>query len=247
MDKVNPAKVETERKIGMTIHKAWIGLTSVLWMSSTLLTGCMEKQPVLSVEKPPQAVTEPALPTPTPSASTLPVTKEPEATAEQPHDKVTLASTETPPKTEQGVTGEASKPSKPKIDISEPYTQAKPTLLGLTLKTSSATVEEKFGKPKEQFVMDEEADPITVYDYKDFLIGFSTEKKVEFIDVRSKELDPGLGGLRLGGTVSEVQEALGKPHSTTGLVITYKASGAILKLDLDPKTQTVNSIKLFAE
>ncbi|MCZ8514376.1 DUF4309 domain-containing protein [Paenibacillus filicis] len=137
--------------------------------------------------------------------------------------------------------------NKPKIDIKSPYTEAKPTLLGLSLKTDAAEIRSKFGKPKDQFTMDEDADPLTVYDYGDFLVGFNTKNQLQFIDVRSPDLDPGLGGLKLGDPAGEVSKALGKPDSNTTLVMTYKASGAVLKLDIDPKTQKVNSIKLFAE
>lgn len=234
----------------MTITSKWIGFLSVLWISSVLITGCKEKPTAQIAEKQPPTVSEQEIQpvTTAPEEAPAPLTVTDTEIPANPSDKVTLASTETqvmPPPQEPAPPVKAS--PKPKVDIHEPFTQAKPTLLGLTLRTSAAVIEQRFGKPKEQFIMDEDADPITVYDYTDFLVGFNASKQLQFIDVRSADLDPGLGGLRLGGTLNEVTQALGKPHNSTGLVITYKASGAILKLDLDPKTKQVNSIKLFAE
>ncbi|NHN31202.1 DUF4309 domain-containing protein [Paenibacillus sp. S3N08] len=162
-----------------------------------------------------------------------------------PSDKVSLASVEPAPKQDPVISEVKPAPSKPKIDIRDSYNQAKPTLIGLTLNTSMDKVVATFGKPKEQFIMDEENDPITVYDYTDFLIGFNKQKQLRFIDIRSAEINPGLNGLKLGQSTSKVYEALGKPDSNTSFVFTYNSTGAVLKLDVDPKTDKVNSIKLF--
>lgn len=134
-----------------------------------------------------------------------------------------------------------------KISDKLPFTQSNPTLLGLTVKSSVDEVKANFGKPNGQFIMDDNTDPITVYDYTRFLIGFDKKNQLRFIEIRSTDMETGLNGLKLGDPLAEVYKSLGKPDVNTNLVLTYKASGATLKIDLDPKTQTVNSIKLFAE
>lgn len=164
-----------------------------------------------------------------------------------PNDKVSLASAETGANNSD--TGESAKPAatKPKIDIQVPFNEAKPTLLGLNLKSSPQEATAKYGKPKKEFQMDDDSDPITVYDYTDFLIGYNSHNQLQFIDIRSEDINAGLNGLRLGQSTSDVFKALGKPDSNTSYVLTYKSAGAILKLDIDPKTDKVNSIKLFAD
>lgn len=164
-----------------------------------------------------------------------------------PNDKVSLASVDSAPKIEEEAAPAKPANTKPKIDIKDPYDQAKPTLLGLTLKSSPDTVTSKYGKAKEQFKMEDEEDPITVYDYTDFLVGFNKQEQLQFIDIRSSDINPGLNGLKLGQTTADVFKALGKPDSNTSYVLTYKSKGAVLKLDIDPKSDKVNSIKLFAE
>jgi hypothetical protein len=189
--------------------------------------------PVAAAEtpnKPPEAVQ-----TPSPSAAEV-----------TPDDKVSLASAENPNNPDPVQNEVKPVPTKLKIDIRDPYNQAKPTLLGLNLKTSVDIVTGRYGKPKDQFMMDEDSDPITVYDYSDFLVGFNNKSQLQFIDIRSIDINPGLNGLKLGQSTGDVFKALGKPDSNTSFVLTYKSAGAVLKLDVDPKTDKVNSIKLFA-
>ncbi|TDF95897.1 DUF4309 domain-containing protein [Paenibacillus piri] len=176
----------------------------------------------------------------------IPAEKEPAAV--NPNDKVSLASAphDNTPEDAAAADGKPAQPAKPKIDIQDPFNQAKPTLLGLTLKSTVETVTAKYGKPKEQFVMDDDSDPITVYDYTDFLVGFNKSNLLQFIDIRSSEINPGLNGLKLGQSTNDAYKALGKPDSNTSFVLTYKSTGAVLKLDIDPKSDKVNSIKLFA-
>jgi hypothetical protein len=196
--------------------------------------------PSLAVVEPPAA----AEPTVNPAAA-LQTATPPAVEVSTNDDKVSLASVEPTAKPEPAPSEVKPAPSKPKIDIRDPYNQAKPTLLGLTLNSPKDNVTARYGKPKEQFTMDEDNDPITVYDYTDFLVGFNKKNQLQFIDIRSADINPGLNGLKLGQSTSSVYEALGKPDSNTSFVLTYKSAGAVLKLDVNPKTNKVNSIKLF--
>ncbi|WP_159887179.1 DUF4309 domain-containing protein [Paenibacillus puerhi] len=239
----------------MKRKRSFIGFLSVVICVTVFAVGCQSKQPAVA------PVAEPIIPQDQPPVVATPVNP-PESDTESvdssvpapatplpSSEKVSLASadTETKNATEPDSPKGKTPSSKPKIEIENPYTQAKPTLLGLTLKTNTSEILNKFGKPKDEFVMDEDADPMIVYDYGDFLIGFNSKKEVHFIDVRSADVDPGLNGLKLGDPVTAVNKALGKPTANSNYVITYKATGAMLKLDIDPKTQKINSIKLFAD
>lgn len=239
----------------MKRKKAFIGFLSVVICLAAVAVGCQSKPAAVESPKQPVQQEQPTVST-APQTQTSSGPQEAEHTVPAPatplpnNEKVSLASAEgkaeqpsaTPGSGKSGAAG-----TKPKIEIESPYTQAKPTLLGLSLKTNASVILSKFGKPKDEFVMDDDADPMTVYDYDDFLIGFNTKQELHFIDVRSSDVDPGLNGLRLGDPAADINKALGKPTQSSSYVMTYKASGAILKLDIDPKTQKVNSIKLFAE
>ena len=144
-------------------------------------------------------------------------------------------------------TAATGKPAKPKVDAKDVYKQEKPSLMGLTLGADKETVLARFGKAKNQFVMDEDAEPIAVYEYADFSVGFNSSHTLEFVDVHSAEIDPGLGGLRLGQKAEEAISVLGKPNASSKYVLAYKAQRTVLKLDMDPKENTIQSIKLFRD
>jgi hypothetical protein len=136
---------------------------------------------------------------------------------------------------------------KPKVDASDAYNLEKPTLMGLKLGADKDSVLGRFSKAKDQFIMDEDTDAVTVYEYTDFSIGFNKQNKLEFVDVHTSDIDPGLRGLRLGEKSADAIAALGKPDSNTTYVLAYKAQGTVLKLDIDPTNDTIQSIKLFAD
>ncbi|WP_426452395.1 DUF4309 domain-containing protein [Paenibacillus sp. S-38] len=240
----------------MTRERAFTGFLSVLTIISTLAAaGCQTADtrteasqpaqgPAAPQQQKPAAVLDLPAGPPSPAPQTTPAASDDQVSLASNAEKTAGAPTPPPAKDAKGKTAAADKP---KIEIKSPYTEANPTLLGLTLKTDAGEITSRFGKPKDQFVMEDDADPITVYDYTDFLVGFNSQNQLHFVDVRSGEINPGLNGLKLGDPVSSVYEALGKPDSNTSYVLTYKATGAILKLDVDPKSQKVNSIKLFAE
>ncbi|WJH34494.1 DUF4309 domain-containing protein [Paenibacillus sp. CC-CFT747] len=132
------------------------------------------------------------------------------------------------------------------IDASEAYSTQRPSLMAVTLTQSVEEVTKRYGQPSSEYVMKDETDPITVYEYKDFSVGFNAKKQVQYVELRSDLVDPGLHGFRLGQTAAKAVDALGKPDSDTGYVLTYRTKSTILKLDLDPESKTVHSVKLFA-
>ncbi|MDF2938607.1 MAG: hypothetical protein K0Q90_3980 [Paenibacillaceae bacterium] len=138
----------------------------------------------------------------------------------------------------------AAATTKPKKTY-DPYTVEKPLLMGVAIGDSQDSVLKLHGSPKSNYLMDDAEDPITVYEYDGFHIGLNPLKQVEFIEVASSEEDPGLNGLRLDQTTADAAKALGKPDSSTDYVMTYKTKTTVLKLDIDTKSKTIQSIKLF--
>lgn len=145
---------------------------------------------------------------------------------------------------DQAQTHATPKPTaKPKVNAEDAYQQEKPTLMGLKLGTAKDAVLARFGKAKQQFQMEE--DNIEVYDFTDFSVGFNSKATLEFVDVHSVDIDPGLHGLRLGQSVQDALNILGKPDTNSTYVLSYKAQGTLLKLDIDPHDNKIQSIKLF--
>jgi hypothetical protein len=132
------------------------------------------------------------------------------------------------------------------IESSVPgFSSKNPKIMGLAIHDLQEKVIAQYGKPADSFVMEDPTEPITVYQYEGFSVGFNSTNEIQFIDVSSAKVNPGLNGLRLGYTSSQALEALGKPDKNSSYVMTYITKTAILKLDIDPKTKQIQSIKLF--
>ncbi|GAA3400772.1 DUF4309 domain-containing protein [Paenibacillus hodogayensis] len=138
------------------------------------------------------------------------------------------------------------KDNKAEAPAIEPYDVKKPSLMGIRLTDTRKAVVQKFNKPNSEFEMDDETDPIAVYEYDGFIVGFNSADTVEFVEITSKDVNPGLNGLRLGQKVKDAEAALGKPDTNTNYALHYKAGKTVLKLDIDPKSEAIQSIKLFA-
>lgn len=121
-----------------------------------------------------------------------------------------------------------------------------PRLMQISLQDTRDAVIKLHGTPESTFLMEHEVDPLTVYQYAEFTVGFNQNGTVEFVDITSPEADPGLKGLSLGASVSDCLERLGKPSIQTEYVLNYMSETAILKMDIDPNENAIHSIKLFA-
>ncbi|WP_442601338.1 hypothetical protein [Paenibacillus sp. KN14-4R] len=160
----------------------------------------------------------------------------------------TLDPTQTPNSTTD-TTNETTAESpiiKPKVDSKDSYRATKPTLMGISLQTSKEATISRFGNPPSQFRMEDDAEAINVLEYMDFSVGFNNANKLQFIEVRTPNVDPGLNGLRLGQRTQDIVSALGKPDQNSKYVLSYKSQGTVLKFDIDIKEDRIQSIKLFA-
>jgi hypothetical protein len=171
---------------------------------------------------PPEAMEDHPIPTATPPAS------EPVKPTEQTTPPVQTAS---------------NKPESSKTDTESTGNRAQ-SLMNIRINDTRESVIKKHGQPQSESVWNED-DELLVYDYNHFTVGFSSNDKVEFVTVHSKEADTGLAGLRLGMKTKEAVESLGDPDTNTIYVWTYKSPNSIMKLDIDPKNDTIHSIKLF--
>ena len=134
----------------------------------------------------------------------------------------------------------------PNSETMQPYSHEKPLLLGLAIGDPKEKVIGKFGNPNSEFVMDDGKEPVTVFEYETFAVGFDKSGELEFIDIQSADIDPGLGGIRLGDKATDAIKLLGEPDTNSTYVLSYHNEGTVLKLDIDPKTEVIQSIKLFA-
>lgn len=155
---------------------------------------------------------------------------------EKSSDQATVASNTS----EHAIPTDAAESSQPAFSTKQPK------LMGLAIGELQEKVSDMYGKPLESYTMEDPIEPIAVYSYEGFSIGFNAKKEIQFIDVNSTKVNPELNGLRIGQSSAQALEVIGKPYKNTSYVISYNTKAAILKLDIDPKTKTIQSIKLFA-
>ncbi|BFH15328.1 DNA uptake lipoprotein [Paenibacillus melissococcoides] len=124
------------------------------------------------------------------------------------------------------------------------FNRKQPKLKGIGLSDSEEQVRQLWGTPVSQFVMDDE-EPIHVLEYDGFSFGCHDDEKVVFVEVSGDGLSTGIKGLHIGGKSDAAVKALGKPDQDTGYAWSYQAASALLRLDLDPKSGKIQSVKLF--
>ncbi|WP_147275026.1 hypothetical protein [Paenibacillus prosopidis] len=125
------------------------------------------------------------------------------------------------------------------------WTATAPMLHGVAIGDSDAKVRKLFGKEIDSYTLEEETETIKVLEYAGFAIGINDSNAVHYIEVYGNDISAGLSGLQVGDKPDQALQMLGKPEKQTTYLLTYKASGALLKLDLDPEQNEIVSIKLL--
>ncbi|MCI3920935.1 hypothetical protein MO973_11885 [Paenibacillus sp. TRM 82003] len=131
-------------------------------------------------------------------------------------------------------------------DVTGQFDPAIPTLMGVAIGDDAASIAQRFGEPTSTAELPDDAVEASVLSYPGFTIGIR-KQKVLFVEVSTRSINPGLNGLRLGDELDSASEKLGQPTIASDFVVTYAGNGSILKLDVDPDTEQIHSIKLFPE
>lgn len=124
------------------------------------------------------------------------------------------------------------------------FNPEQPTLMGISVGTDLETVRRLFGEPVSTYLLPDDGVKAAVYRYKGFSVGVA-DRKVLFVEVNSADVDPGLNGVRIGDAREHAEGKMGAPATETAFVLMYKSSESILRLDLDPDSSLIHSIKLF--
>ncbi len=124
------------------------------------------------------------------------------------------------------------------------WSAALPQLRGLSIGASQESVIRAYGEPVDEYPIASGEEKLTIMEYNGFTFGIA-QGIVSFIEVYGAKVSTGLDGLRIGDDMKTAIDKLGKPDRSTSYVLSYLADDATLKLDLDPKTQQILSVKLF--
>ncbi|PZD95987.1 hypothetical protein DNH61_11185 [Paenibacillus sambharensis] len=183
-----------------------------------------------------------------------PVSQSPEITADSPQQALNKRITEQSPAISDTVedrkqgsgrlSNAASESSVSQKDALEAWLSS-PSLKGISLGDSRSSVIKQYGSPDESYTLNERKSQVEVYDYEGFTVGFSDDGVVHFVEVYGEGLQTGIAKLLIGDEGDKAKKTLGTPHSSTKYVLSYTADQTMLKLDLEPDTSRIVSMKLF--
>lgn len=121
-----------------------------------------------------------------------------------------------------------------------------PKLYGTSIGDSSDAVADRYGQESDSYSLEDEAGMIQVLEYDGFAVGINKDDKVQFVEVYKAQIPAGLGGLQIGDKPEKAVDELGKPVSESEYLMIYDAEGATLKLDVNPDSNKIVSMKLLA-
>lgn len=121
-----------------------------------------------------------------------------------------------------------------------------PTLYGTSIGDSSDTIADRYGQENDRYSLEDPAGTVTVLEYDGFSVGMNKNHTVQFVEVYEPHIAAGLNGVRIGNKPEKAVDALGKPASATDYLLIYDAEGATLKLDVNPDSNEIVSMKLLA-
>lgn len=128
--------------------------------------------------------------------------------------------------------------------MDQPFDRNVLQLKGITLENVASDVIRLWGEPISKMVMDD-YDPVEVMEYDGFSVGCDHRGQVIFVEVSSPNISSGIEGVQVGKQESVAKQSLGAPDQDSGYVWRYTTDNASLRLDLDPKTNIIQSIKLL--
>ncbi|WP_258277179.1 DNA uptake lipoprotein [Paenibacillus sp. SC116] len=134
---------------------------------------------------------------------------------------------------------------KDKQQEGDPFDRNSPKLLGLSLTSTEKEIAKQLGQPQAQFIMDD-TPKIEIWEYEGYTVGCMENGHIAFVEVSGAGQSTGIEGLKVGDHQGTAEKVLGKPDRNTGYVWSYAGDDALLRLDLDPKTQIIQSVKLFS-
>ena len=126
-----------------------------------------------------------------------------------------------------------------------PFDSGHPMLNGIGFHDSVKSVEQRFGPPDTRYDIPGDHSTIDMREYPGFAVGFGGDGTIVYIELTSSEAPTGITGLKLGMPGQQAAELLEILYYPDSHVLTMDLSGGWLKLDLDPDTHEVLSIKLI--
>lgn len=121
-----------------------------------------------------------------------------------------------------------------------------PSLGGISLGMTLADAEAKIGGPADDsYTLPEAGRAVDVREYGGLTIGVDTSGHVVYVEISSASVASGLPNVEVGSSSSDAARSLSLKTVPSSSSMTTDVEGGILRLDLDPVSDEVVTIKLI--
>ncbi len=169
-----------------------------------------------------------------PSVTKVPISTLPDEESPSP-EPVVEVSTIQPERTEEALPPETS------------FQPNSPSLGSLALGATDKEVFKQYGLPADTYPLPGDNLTIEIWEYDGFSVGLNANNQVVYVEIISSDVNTGIKGLLSGMDGSKAAQLLGIATEDQTNVLAVEVTGGWLKLDLDPDTQQVLSIKLLSK
>jgi hypothetical protein len=120
-----------------------------------------------------------------------------------------------------------------------------PTLADLSLGMNRLNVEKRLGSPALEYDLPIAGGTVRMNEYDAATVGYDASDSVIYVEVSKLGSDSGLIDIQVGQRGKQAAGTLGLPFTPETRVLSEPVEGGTIKLDLEPSTQDVLSIKLI--
>lgn len=127
-----------------------------------------------------------------------------------------------------------------------PFQPNSPSLARICLGVSDKDVVQQYGLPAGTYPLPGDKQTVDIWEYAGFSIGLNMNNQVVYVEITSSDVDTGIDGLLSGMKGEQAAQILGVNNDTDTNVLAAKVTGGWFKIDLDPETRQVLSLKLLS-
>jgi hypothetical protein len=127
-----------------------------------------------------------------------------------------------------------------------PFQPNSPSLAGISLGDSDKDVVKHYGLPAGTYPLPGDKQTVDIWEYAGFSIGLNTSNQVVYVEITSPDVDSGIKGLLSGMKGAQAAQILGVENDEHTNVLAAEVTGGWFKIDLDPETRQVLSLKLLS-
>jgi hypothetical protein len=219
---------------------------SLLLAASMVSCSPPASQPVSGLSGPPPSIISPksSVP-PATSADTENIYSEEPFVSSTPASSLPVPAT-TPSTSVVEISNITPEPTEEVLPPETPFKLNSPSLAGIGFGASDKEVVKHYGLPMGTYPLPGDKQTVDIWEYAGFSIGLNKNNLVVYVEITSSNIDTGIKGLLSGMNGAQAAQILGVENDASTNVLATEVTGGWFKIDLDPETRQVLSLKLLS-